>query len=189
MDAAMPPTDKTQTGLDRVYTELFASWRDRPISMLEIGVAQGGSLWFWAQLFPHPESLILGIDLKLPSVHLPATVRLAVCDQNDAATLARLAAAHGPFDLIVDDGCHFTSPTRLCFQTLLPSLKVGGWYVIEDWAVGYWRDQDARYRGMVELVAELLGRIPDLSLAGCRIGLQRGQAYAAFQKGDAGWSC
>jgi cephalosporin hydroxylase len=182
-----PPTDKHATGLATVYAQLFGAWRDRPVRVLEIGIFQGGSLWFWAELFPHPETLIVGLDVQIPPVAFPANVRLHVCDQNDATAVREIAAQYGPFDLIVDDGCHFTAETRLSFTTMFPAVRVGGSYVIEDWAVGYWRDRDPRYRGMVEVVAEILRDAPALSIDAFSISLQPGQAYAVFRKGAQGW--
>ena len=162
--------------------------RDRPVSLLEIGVDQGGSLFLWAQFFHHPNTRIFGIDLKLPNCRFPNNVQTAVCDQNDVKTLSSIAAAHGPFDIVIDDGSHFAAETRTCFQTLfLTGLKVGGWYIIEDWAVGYWQDSDPRYRGMVEMITEIIAKTREFSISEFRISLRTSQAYAAFRKGDTGW--
>ncbi len=182
-----PPTDKHATGLAKVYAQLFSGCRDKPMRVLEIGIFQGGSMWYWAELFPHPESLIVGIDLQIPQVAFPRNVKVHVCDQNDPAALQEIASLYGPFDLIVDDGCHFATETRLCFTMLYPAVKVGGCYVIEDWAVGYWRDREPRYRGMVEVVAEIMRDAPGMSIEAFLISLNPGQAYAAFRKGAQGW--
>jgi hypothetical protein len=182
-----PATDKTTTGLARVYAQLFSNWRESPVRVLEIGIFQGGSMWYWAELFPHPETLIVGIDLQVPQIAFPTNVRVHVCDQNDPAALREIASRYGPFDLIVDDGCHFAKETRLCFATLFPAVKVGGSYVIEDWAVGYWLDRDPRYRGMVEVITDIMQEAPAKSIDAFRISLNPGQAYAAFRKGAHGW--
>lgn len=182
----LPPTDKNSSGLAQVYAHLFKNWRNKPVRVLEIGILQGGSMWYWAELFPHPETLIVGIDLQIPPIALPQNVRVHVCDQNDPASLQEVAAQYGPFDLIVDDGCHFTTETRTCFTTLFPAVKVGGSYVIEDWAVGYWLDRDPRYRGMVEVVTEIMRGSPAMSIDALLISLNPGQAYAAFHKGAPG---
>ena len=181
-------TDKTATGLLDVYQQRLAHWAERPIRLLEIGIERGGSLLFWADFFKHPESLILGLDLQLPAMVLPDRVLGLICDQNDVSQLAQVARQYGPFDVIIDDASHFTNETRLCFGTLFgPALKVGGCYVIEDWAVGYWRDRDPRYRGMVEWLAELLKQAPQHAIAALTISLKPGQAYAWFEKGATGW--
>ncbi len=182
------PTDKWATGLVEVYRERFSAWADRPIRLLEIGIDRGGSLLFWADLFRHPQAAIIGLDLQPPPGPWPDRVKALAGDQNDRRRLSQIAQEHGPFDLIIDDGSHFARETRHCFETLYgPALKVGGCYVIEDWAVGYWRGRDARYVGMVEFVAELLQRAPQLSMSAVAISLKPGQAYALFEKGATGW--
>jgi hypothetical protein len=70
-------------------------------------------------------------------------------DINDGATwppgTTRVVSAHtspllpamldGPFDLIVDDGCHNGMIVEDTFDLLWPLVAPGGFYVIEDWQV------------------------------------------------------
>jgi 23S rRNA U2552 (ribose-2'-O)-methylase RlmE/FtsJ len=179
-------TDKVPSGLLAVYEQLWASRRGQQVRLLEIGVARGGSMRFWADFF-HPDSVLVGLDLELPAGEFPSNVRLVRGDQNDRAALLNLAEEFGPFDMVLDDGSHFTKETRHCFETLWPHVAVDGWYVIEDWAVGYWRDQDPRYRGMVEVVTEIVRDAPERQIAEFTVSLKRGQTYAAFRKGAEGW--
>jgi hypothetical protein len=189
----VPKTDKRASGLAGTYADLFKGWRDRPVRVMEVGVEHGGLLWLWAELFPHPDSSFLGVDLRRPGpeVELPPNARVEVCNQNDAAGLARLAAEHGPFELIVDDGSHFSLETRATFAALFEHVRTpGGCYVIEDWAVGYWHDRadrDPRYHGMVEVVTDLITRAPALSIESFVTVLKPGQSFAAFAKGAQGW--
>jgi hypothetical protein len=88
--------------------------------------------------------------------------------------------------LIVDDGCHFTVETRRCFETLFAAVKVGGSYVIEDWAVGYWTGSDPRYQGMVGVITDIMQQATAKSIDSLLISRKPGQAYAAFRKGSAG---
>ena len=46
-----------------IYTKHFEKYRNRPITMMEIGVHGGGSLQMWHDYF-HPESRIVGIDIN-----------------------------------------------------------------------------------------------------------------------------
>jgi len=75
-----------------------------------------------SDLFSHPETRIIGLDIRIPPFELPKNPAALVCDQNDAAHLRKIGEDAGPFDLIVDDGSHFTAETRTCFQILFPSL-------------------------------------------------------------------
>jgi len=179
-------TDKVSSGLLSVYETLWKDWRERSVKLLEIGVARGGSLRFWADFFS-PESTLLGMDLSLPEGSFPASVKLIQGDQNDQSFLRRVGEEQGAFDIVIDDGSHFTRETRTCFNTLWPFVDIDGWYVVEDWAVGYWKNSEARYRGMVELVAEIMCNAPSHRIIQFQISLKPGQAYAAFRKGTHGW--
>ena len=139
-------TDKISSGLLAVYETLWKDLRGTTVKLLEIGIAQGGSLRFWADFFS-PASQLVGVDLQLPAGEFPSSVKLVQGDQNDSVFLRRLGEEYGIFNLIIDDGSHFTRETRNCFAALWPYVAIDGWYVIEDWAVGYWKDSDARYRG------------------------------------------
>src|SRR6476620_6232687 len=44
-----------------VYESAFGD-RHRPVKILEIGAAFGGSLELWRKYFTHPESVIVGLD-------------------------------------------------------------------------------------------------------------------------------
>jgi cephalosporin hydroxylase len=176
-------TDKIQTGLIEVYANLFSELRHEPVALLEIGIASGGSLLLWADFFQSKGTKIIGLDLRIPECRLPDNITMHVCDQNDSDGLARIASLHGPFDIIIDDGSHFTGETHNCFATLFPNaLKLGGYYIIEDWAVGYWRGQEPRFIGMVELVADIIRDAPKLAIGALTVSLKPGQAYAAFRR-------
>ncbi len=179
-------TDKFQTGLAQVYADLFSDLKHEPVALLEIGINKVGSLLLWTEFFENKSSKIVGIDLNIPECRFPDNVTAHACDQNDSDGLMRIASQHGPFDIIIDDGSHFAKETENCFATLFHgALKIGGYYVIEDWAVGYWRGRgrDARFVGMVELVTDLIREAPRLAICALTVSLKPGQAYAVFRKG------
>ncbi len=178
-------TDKFKNGLIDVYKDVFGNIRNKKISLLEIGVAQGGSIKFWADYFKHPESKIIGLDIALPNSSLPKKVIVYKCDQNDSKYLKQIAVTHGPFDIIIDDGSHRQKETMNCFNVLLDYVAVGGYYVIEDWAVGYF--DDLRYKGMVNVITSIVEIAPKLKLEGLNIILDYHKALAFFRKGDVGW--
>jgi cephalosporin hydroxylase len=189
-------TDKVTTGLLAEYQSRFAHLRDRPVKLLELGVARGGSLRFWADHFRAPETRIVGVDRALPDVQLPAKVALQRCDQMDRTGLSAVANAHGPFDIVVDDASHRAKETRRSFEVLWPHVAVGGTYVIEDWAVGYWPKKrrylprlPARgYRGMVQVVTGIVERVPALQIESFEVLLAPHKAMAFFRKGEQGWT-
>jgi hypothetical protein len=151
----------------RLYEELLAPVRSRPVVLLELGVAAGGSLRMWRDFLPR--ATIVGIDAE-PPAEPPAGVHVYGGRQEDTELLDRVAAGHAPsgFDVVVDDCSHLADATRTSFWHLFDRhLKVGGLYVIEDWGVGYWDTwpDGARYAGpphdagLVGFVKELVDEV------------------------------
>ncbi len=143
-DAAAPryPTDKIPSGLVNIYKSLFQPWFDHPITLLEIGIHQGGSLLMWRDFFPR--GTIVGVDVQLPA-SFPATpgVYIYQGDQRNTAFLSEVARRHAPegFDIVIDDASHIGEYTKTTFWHLFDHhLKPGGLYAVEDWGTGYWDD-------------------------------------------------
>jgi cephalosporin hydroxylase len=176
-------TDKFRSGMMEEYKSILQPLVHRPVTLLEIGVLKGGSIGYWDSLLRHQDSRIVGIDLSLPEIEASDRVSLHECDQNDRAGLERIARMYQPFDVIIDDGSHRRKETQTCFETLYPFLRAGGYYVIEDWAVGYFADSLPQYAGMVEWILELVGDHPRWGFETLRIVCEPGKAMAFFQKG------
>lgn len=133
--------DKWEANLQRYEREL-AELRDRPISVLEIGVNNGGSLDVWADYFEQAERIV-GIDInwrcRLIEFRDPR-IQLVIGDIGAAETQAAIDAIHAEYDLIVDDGSHRSHHIVEAFLRLVPRLRPGGLYVIEDLCCSYWQE-------------------------------------------------
>lgn len=130
----------------RVYHELFGHLRQNPLRMLEIGIGGfefptlgGASLRMWAEYFP--AARIVGIDIVEKRLDLDPRITVLQGSQDDPAFLAGVAAAHGPFDIIIDDGSHIPQHVLASFNYLFPALADGGLYVIEDVQTCFWPDR------------------------------------------------
>ena len=124
-----PPTDKHSLGYYPVYAELLSGRYQA--SVLEIGVAHGGSLYMWRGL--SPEGHIVGVN-DHGFGDWPEGAGKIITDQADPHLPELLN--YERFDLIVDDASHMGSKSRATFALLWPLVKPGGWYVLEDWSVG-----------------------------------------------------
>jgi SAM-dependent methyltransferase len=135
-------TDKITNRYLEYYDPILAPLVQQPITLLELGVHNGGSLALWRDYFPRAS--IVGIDLKLPVDFVPGErIQLFQGSQADPEFLTSVAdrtAPHG-FDIIIDDASHMAWLTRPGFWHLFDRhLKPGGLYVVEDWGTGYWSD-------------------------------------------------
>lgn len=113
------------TGL---YEKLLAPYREKTITMLEIGIAVGGSIRMWNEYFTN--ATIHGVDILYDT---------AACGSLDPAIVhkrnaydEKFAASLPAFDLIIDDGPHDLLSMHFCLVHYLPKLKAGGLLIIED---------------------------------------------------------
>ena len=178
------------------YEAFWAREAGRVERVFELGLWKGGSMAFWAEAF-RPTRMV-GVDKSLGSVsaafdHYIAerTDRLRVywgVDQGDPERLQALVATEfdGPLDLVIDDASHLYTLTLSSLETLLPRLRPGGLYIIEDWAWYHWPKWQETFAGHVpltRLVTELIeavgtgqGVIADVSVY---------QGFAAVRRGPA----
>lgn len=151
-------TDKVALGYLPTYLRL-AGRIGTAGRVCEVGVQRGFSLEMWQALFP--AGLVVGVDHDRGARWPDGTVRVVAAQ--DAEDLPAELQPHAPdgYDLIVDDASHDGKLTRRTWQLLWPLVRPGGWYVVEDWQVGFdsteWHMFDV---SMVEL-AEWLLRLLD----------------------------
>ena len=125
-------TDKWSLGYYPAYEKLAAAIGPHG-RVLEVGVAYGGSLAMWQELFP--EGLIVGVDNDPNAMWPKGTVKIYADQGSEDMVTQALAASAAGYDLIVDDGSHVGDLTNVTFGLLWPLVTPGGWYVIEDWTV------------------------------------------------------
>jgi hypothetical protein len=132
-------TDKDENRM-RFYEPFFAPFKNSgsPINLLELGVAQGGSLMIYRDYFPF--SRIIGLDQN-PAQCEDDTLKVCVGNQVDTTALRYISQKYAPdgWHIIIDDCSHLATEAWISYAYLFPSwLKSGGIYVIEDWGTGYW---------------------------------------------------
>lgn len=132
------------TGYLAVYDWLLKPYRDRPVSLLEIGVNNGGSLEVYAKYFDQAKILI-GCDIDERCRQLDfadSRIKVVIGDATSTATKAEINALSGSFDLIIDDGSHNSGDIIKGFISYFPLLSDGGIYVVEDLCCSYWQKWD-----------------------------------------------
>lgn len=132
-------TDKGEpkSYIDEYYEENFKSYRDKDITLVEIGVRSGASLKLWSEYFSK-KSKIYGLDnLYDKDVHSVPINEEWIASKNveyiigDAYT-QELCNRLPKIDILIDDGPHtFESHVKL-LDLYIPKMNSGGVIVIED---------------------------------------------------------
>jgi len=125
-----------------IYDRAFAPYQEKEISLLEIGIQNGGSLEVYARYFRN-HKLIVGCDIdpRCASLSYPdyKNVNVVVGNANTVETKERIEVLSDGFDIIIDDGSHTSDDIVLSFLNYFPKLKAGGLFVIEDLHASYWQ--------------------------------------------------
>ena len=82
-----------------VYDRLFAPWVGRPLTFVEVGVFNGGSLLMWRDYFG-PQARIIGVDFNPEARRLEADgFEIHIGNQADPAFWRDFLAKVGPIDV------------------------------------------------------------------------------------------
>lgn len=124
-----------------VYESHLNKFVNRSPTLVEVGVAGGGSLEMWLKYFGEG-SQIYGIDIQ-PQVEKVDGVNLIIGDQNNKEFWnAFLKQIVTDIDIFIDDGSHVNSHQILTFMEVWPKIKDGGVYICEDTHTSYWSEYD-----------------------------------------------
>ncbi len=112
-----------------LYELLFRRWREREITILELGVLDGGSIRMWIEYFPY--SHVVAID-KENMVTFPndPNVEFIHGDAYSGEIIEKLQGR--TFDLMIDDTDHRVENQTVFLQRYSPMLKHDGIMIVED---------------------------------------------------------
>ena len=117
----------------------------RPERVLELGIWDGGSAAFWTETLDLKAYAAIDVQTRGDSAYfrqwsdVRGRGRVSThwgIDQTDGVALDGIIDDNDlePLDLILDDCSHLYEPTLESFQLTFGRLRLGGYYVIEDWA-------------------------------------------------------
>lgn len=121
-----------------VYERHFARFRGQAPTMLEIGVAGGGSLAMWKAYFG-PGARIIGVDVQPHcKEHESEGIEIFIGSQDDPALIEQIFAKYPNIDIVLDDGSHQMHHVMASFQLLYDRINPNGVYMVEDLHTAYW---------------------------------------------------
>ena len=144
-------TDKVHHGFLPIYADLLGA-PEAVSRVLEIGVFHGASIQMWRDYFP--KATVYGVDAftgvmgngevacagscvgDLTASPFGPRVKLLKADQANATAMAGMVAslsrAGVQLDVVIDDGSHKYRDQQQSLAQLLPLVRPGGYYIIED---------------------------------------------------------
>lgn len=112
----------------QIYDQYFQPMRQRPLVILELGIAKGGSLKMWHDYFPYAR--VIGIDKDINcSKHQGDRIEIVIGDCTDHKFLSDVFGAL-EFDIVIDDASHDSYDVIKSFEFLGPKTKK--YYCVED---------------------------------------------------------
>ncbi len=114
------------------YHRHFAKFVGTEVHILEIGVFSGGSLQMWKDYFG-PGCRVYGVDNREEcKAYEEESIRILIGNQGNPLFWDAVCAQVPKLDIVIDDGSHFPPHQITSLQALLPQLRPGGVYMVED---------------------------------------------------------
>lgn len=119
------------------YDRLFSKYVNKPITFVEIGVLEGGSLFMWRDFFG-PDARIIGIELN-PNAKKweDHGFEIFIGSQSDKNFWNKFQSKVGNIDVLLDDGGHTYEQQIITTEMMLNSINDGGMLVVEDTHTSY----------------------------------------------------
>ncbi len=129
-----------------IYHRHFEPYRGKKVTIVEFGVASGGSLDMWRDYFGGKAKLY-GIDID-PECKRYETkdTKIFIGDQADRKFLRKIRKEIGPIDILIEDGGHAMNQQIATFEEMYPAIKDGGVFLIEDLHTSYWKEYGGGYK-------------------------------------------
>ena len=151
-----------------VYDELLLKFVGLPITFLEIGILDGGSLFMWRD-FLGKDARIIGVDLN------PAAAKwrdygfeIFIGDQSNPGFWDDLYSELGDIDILLDDGGHRNDQQMETVQCSLEHIRDGGLIIVEDTQTSFMKFESFKKVSFVNLliskVSLLYSRSSDLKI-------------------------
>lgn len=145
-----------------VYDRHFRHARNRPVTILEIGVSQGGSLQMWKYYFGS-SATIHGVDINPECKKLEEeNIYVHIGSQSDREFLRNLKTKIPKVDILIDDGGHTMRQQIVSFEELFDHVKDDGIYLCEDLHTSYWLEYGGGFRRrgtFIEYAKHLIDRL------------------------------
>lgn len=166
-----------------IYERHFAPWKGRPVTLLEIGVQNGGSIDMWKE-YLGKDSRIIGIDINQKCAQFDdpgRNVHVRIGNGADPGYLEKIIAEFGEIDIVIDDGSHAKNDIKSSFDFLYPKISKDGVYLIED--IGHnmaSKPLAPSNNGCLDSIRDTINKVPT-------VGVCMHDAVIVCERGEVNW--
>jgi hypothetical protein len=133
------PTHKHSAYFD-AYPNLLAPYVGKSVTLVEVGLFKGGSLFMWRE-FLGSQARIIGIDIEPTAVKWRQFgFEIFIGDQEDPKFWEEFFCSVGQVDVLVDDGGHENTQQISTVVNTIDFIRDGGLLIIEDTHCSYRKD-------------------------------------------------
>lgn len=123
-----------------VYEKTLSKYIGEPITLVEVGVFNGGSLFMWREFFG-PKARIIGIDLNPDAREWEKYgFEIYIGDQSSETFWRDLFQKIGKVDVLIDDGGHTNRQQIVTSHYAIQNINDGGLLLVEDVHTNYFRE-------------------------------------------------
>lgn len=138
-----------------VYDRHLTKFKGKNITLVEIGVQNGGSIDMWSK-FLGPESKIIGIDVDPKCADLKydnPNIKIIIGDQASPEFWDSILPDIGQIDVLIDDGGHDMDQQTVTFEKTFPKVNpVDGVFICEDCHTSYWAGNGGGYKNQISFI-------------------------------------
>ena len=120
-----------------IYEKILKKYINKKITIVEVGVGDGGSLFMWKN-FLGKKANIIGVEMNPESKKLEKYgFKIFIGDQSNKNFWRKFYKKNGKIDVLIDDGGHTNLQQITTLMESLPFIKKGGVIIIEDTHTSY----------------------------------------------------
>ena len=115
-----------------IYEKILKNYVNKNITIVEVGVGDGGSLFMWKD-FLGKKAKVIGIEMNPNSKLLEKFgFKIFIGDQSSKKFWKNFFKEIGKIDILIDDGGHTNLQQITTLMESIPYIKDGGSIIVED---------------------------------------------------------
>ena len=151
-----------------IYDRLLSEYIGKPITFVEIGILDGGSLFMWREFFGK-DARIIGVELNPDATKWRKHgFEIFIGDQSNPHFWVEFFKEVGHIDVLLDDGGHRNDQQIVTVHSSLPYILDGGLIIIEDTQTSFMKFETFQKYSFVSFLQEkiksLYARCDELDL-------------------------